>query len=180
MRFLRGLIFAGCLIFGELTVHSQAPKPPVEYNFAGCTAKGFNVDHILVYNNKLEFTHHLVSAGKVEKNSPEDELVFDYREESKDKDGNTKFHAEYSEEGHKAEINGIIRGDKLIGLILVDGVFVEAVYGQVGKVEDIAKDHTGADSDKDFQFCLELHQHPKEEVPQELVKWLLAQTNKSS
>lgn len=185
MKFLRGLILAGCLMFGGFVARSQqatqpGPKAPVEYNLSGCTPDGYVADHVLVFNGKFEYTHSLVAAGKVEKNSPDDDIVFDYKEEPVDKDGNKKFHAELVVNEHKVEINGFIRGEKLIGLVLVDGKLFQAIYGQAGTVEQMAKDHPGPKDDPDFQFCMELQPKGRDEVPQALMQWLKAdktQTN---
>lgn len=178
MKFLRNLILSGCLVFGGLVARSQekatqpGPKAPIEYNLSGCTRSHFNADHVLVFNGKMEFTHQLVGAGKVEKNSPDEDISLDYKEDQVDKDGNKKFHAEIVVGEHKVEMNGFIHGDKIIGLVLVDGNLFESEYGQVGTVDDLAKAHPGPDKDEDFKFCLSLKQLGRDEVPQALMNWL--------
>ena len=182
MKFLRGLILAVLLGASSLTAGQQArlaePRPVVEYNIGSCGGQTFTVAHVVFSENEkheksLEFTYHVEGTHDqpvVAKTEGGDHLVFAVKLEPKDKDGDVKYHAEAKFEEKKLELNGLIRGEHIIGILLVDGELGHVFYGRVGKVDDMVKV-----LDVDFSFCVDLHRAGVEAIPQALAEWLTQQ-----
>jgi len=159
MKILRNFILTVALIFG-FAVTSRAQ----EYNIASC-GKSFTVEHVVIKDNKLTFDHYMTDPKTVVKDV--DPLVFDYKAEAKDKDGNIRFKAIKAIEGHTVEIGGIIRNDRFVGLLQIDGNLVWVFYGYAGSVEDMPKN-----VEEGMALCGMIHEMDVDSIPDVLVRFL--------
>jgi len=156
-------------------VRLAEPRPAVEYNVGFCGGQSFTVMHVVLSENEkheqtMDFNYHIegaLDAPVVAKEEGDDHAVFAAKLEPKDDDGNVKYHAEAKLGDKKLVINGLLRGEHLIGLMLVDGELGHVLYGRVGKVDDMVK-VVGVD----YRFCIDLHQSGVEAIPQSLADWL--------
>lgn len=169
MRILRALVLGFLLVMATPAVPQQPePKPVVEYNIASCGGSDFTVVHAVLNSDKTKFTFSdFLTSPTTSKKDP-DPMVFDYKEEPKDKDGNISFTASGVLDKSQLVISGVIRGNRLVGVLTVDGDLGHLYYGYLGSLGDIT---IGAE-DK-FNFCTGLRSIGREKIPEALTQWLL-------
>lgn len=168
MRILRALILGVLLALATPAVPQQPePKPVVEYNIADCGGQHFTVVHVTLNaeKTKLTFGAFLKSATEIKQDA--DLLVFDYTEEKVDEDGDVQIQGTTKYEEATLELHGYTRGNRFVGLILVDGRLGQVLYGYTGPIDKIKED-----AETGLAFCTALHAVDQNEIPGILVKWL--------
>jgi hypothetical protein len=184
MKFFRAIILATMLVLGVASITEvrsawPEPKPVVEYNFGMCGGDIFTVSHAVLSTDEkgkqsLIFTYRLSDPQTVVKNEGNELISFAFKPEPKDKDGDQKFKGEAKLDGHVLVLNGLIRGDRVVAILMVDGELGHLLYGGVGKVDDMVKV-----ADEDSAFCGMLHGISIDQLPKALASWLLEDKSKN-
>lgn len=173
MRIVRSLVLAVSL-FLAIPAIAQAPVPAlVEYNVAGCGGQDFTVIHVVLDAGKktITFGDFLTSPTDVKKEN--DPLVFSYEEQPKDEDGIIEFKGTATIDKSKLELAGARRGNRIIGILFVDGELGHLYYGYVGPESDIVANVLDS-----YQACVDLRQMPREDMPKALVLFLTGGSTK--
>lgn len=168
MKLFRTVVFATCLAIGSFVVTAQAPKveAPKEYVLGVCGGDGVTVIHATIAQGKLVFDYYLADdKGTIVKE--EEPLIFSYVPGEVDKQGNIEFSGEATIDVYKLELKGLIRGNRIVGMIFANNQLAEVIYGHVGKVDDVVKD-----ADSDLKFCVVLHEGGVSQIPKALANFL--------
>jgi hypothetical protein len=171
MVLFRTLTLLGCLILGSCAAKFQvAELPPVEYNVGMCGDRTFSMVHALFSadGKSLDFAYRLKNSTEVVKNKGNQHVVFAVDKKPKDEDGDISFSSQVKYDKHVLTLDGVIRGDRFAALLKVDGVLGHAVYGEIGKLEDM-KSAVFVDA----LFCADLRGAGVENIPKILAGWLL-------
>src|SRR5271166_2113439 len=120
MKIFRALVLGALLAMATPAVPQQpAPKPVVEYNIANCGSK-FTIVHVVMNEDRTKLTFGQFLISPTELKTDIDPLVFDYAEEKPDEDGDVQFQGIAKLEGHKLELDGYTRGNRIIAVLMVD------------------------------------------------------------
>jgi hypothetical protein len=169
MRIFRALALGAALMLATPAVPQQPePKPVVvEYNIASCGGQDFTVIHVVLNEDhtKLTFGDFLSDATTTKK--VDEPLVFDYKEEPKSENGVVQFSAATIYKSHKLTIDGARLGNRVIGVLLLDGDLGHVYYGFIGNHDDIT-----VGVDEAFKSCIEIQQMDQKAIAQRLLEFL--------
>src|SRR6266436_2513317 len=172
MKLFRSITLALCMLLSSYALpQAKLPEPqPQEFNLGFCGGTSFTVVHAVLSpdGKSLQFTHHLSDPATVVKDEGKELLTWSVKLEPKGADGNQKYSASAKYDDVTLTIDGLIRGNRIIGLQKVDGDLGHVLYGVVGKVDDMVKDVSD-----DISFCADVHMvGGEEDIPKLLIQWL--------
>jgi hypothetical protein len=168
MKFLRNLVVAVGLMFTVPAI-AQDKSVSVEYNIASCGSHDFTVIHVVLNEDrtKATFGDFLISPTTIKKE--DNPVVFDWAEKPKNENGIIQFTATTTYEKSKLEINGARLGNRIIGILTVNGDLGHLYYGYVGSHDDLT-----VGVEEQYNNCNELQSTPDDQIRVEkLLKFLL-------